>query len=206
MPPSDLTNNEPTESEPTTDTGRLGLLYPEYGPIESLLGFGLFYLLLDTLTPHIVTTLTGPFPDLVPEPVTTATAALLWLVGITTLLAIALTQLDANPHTFTDQDARATFLDQHRPTEPFYTRSLGLLVLGGATAYLTWDTTITYLEGLLPVVVDTTGEFPGVMTIENTVVFVLFFVGFAAYARGLDRLIIGGIREFLYRSLDDDWS
>ena len=60
--------------------GPVGLLNPEFGPIEALVGFGVFAVLVDRLTPAAVAGLADRFPDLI-APFTTATAVLLWLVG-----------------------------------------------------------------------------------------------------------------------------
>lgn len=172
------------------------LLYPEYGPVDSVVGFGLFYLLVDAVTPTLVEALAGPFPDLASGTVTTGTALALWAVFGLTVLTVVLTQAKPNPRRFDTRAERDAFLDANRPTEWDYRLNLALLVLGGSTAALAWGTAVDVLRGMLPVVVDLGGAVPSV---GNVAVFVVFFVGFAAYSRGLDRLVVGGLRELLYR-------
>ena len=181
------------------------LLYPEYGPIDSIVGFAIFYLLVDALTPTFVDALALVLPDVATSTLTTGTALALWLVAGITALTVVLPQVAANPRRFDSRDERDAFLDANRPSEMQYKVNLTLLVLGGATAFLAWRTVLDVFRGMLPVVVELGGEIPPVLTAGNVAIFVVFVVGVAAYARGLDRLVIGGVREFLYRTMLDDW-
>ena len=195
-----------TTSERTTrDSRSVRLLYPEYGPVEALVGFGVFFLIVEWMTPALVDTLAGPFPDLVPEPLTTVTAVLLWVVLGVTVLSIVLTLLTPNPREFGDRSERDAFLDANRPSDREYRFNLVLMVLGGATAVLAWPTFIEVLRETFPMVVELGGPVPTVWTLGNVAIFVVFVLGVAAYTRGLDRLVIGGMREFLYRYHADDW-
>lgn len=205
---AESTPRETADDGPTEEyrgRGPYRLLYPAYGPVESLVGFGLFYLLVDRLTPVVADALAGPVPALVPEPFATLVALLLWLVFGLTVGTTVLAQVRANPPTFGSANERDAFLDANRPSERDYRFNLALLVLGGSTAVLAWPTMLEVLRGLLPVVVTLDGTVPAVLTVGNVAVLVVFFLGFAAYARGLDRLVVGGMREFLYRTSADDW-
>jgi hypothetical protein len=172
---------------------------PVPGPVEGLLGVGLFYLLLDRLTPSILTALEDPLPDLVPEPVTTGLAGLIWLVFATTVLGSTLDFLRENPRTFPSERRRTEWLERVRPSRREYRNWVALLVVGGVTAVLTWSMAIDVLADLLVVVVDLPGTVPPGITLWSTVGMVLFFVSFAATAWALDRLIVGGLRDLLYR-------
>jgi hypothetical protein len=196
-----------TTSERTAHDRRrsVRLLYPEYGPVEALVGFGAFYLILEWMTPTLVDTLAGPLPDLVPDPLTTLTAMLLWLILGIIVAAIVLEFVGENPREFEDRSERDAYLDEHRPSDRDYRHNLALMVLGGATAVLSWSTAIEVLRGTFPVVVELGGVVPPGQSLADGAVFVVFFVGVAAYARGLDRLVVGGMREFLYRYHADDW-
>ncbi|QSG12330.1 hypothetical protein HSBGL_1920 [Halapricum desulfuricans] len=90
-------------------------------------------------------------------------------------------------------------MDRKRPTDSEYTFNPVLLILGATFALLAWNGAIGFLENVIPVVVELDGEMPTAMTVENAFVFAAFFVSLAAYTRGLDRFVIGGMRELLYR-------
>ena len=184
--------------------GPVGLLNPEFGPIEALVGFGVFAMLVDRLTPAAVAGLADRFPDLI-APLTTGTAVLLWLVGGVTVLSIALDLLRTNPRTFTDPEARAAFLDAQRPSTADVRRNLVVMVLGAATALLAWETVVGVFEAMIPVVIEPGGQLPASLSLGNVAIFVVFFLAVAAYARALDRLVVGGAREFLYRHYTGDW-
>ena len=191
-----------TESE-ENEHQSVQLLYPKYGPVEALVGLGVFYLIVDQLTPVLVDALAGPLPTLVPDPFTTLAALALWGVAVLTLGTQAYAQLRANPVTFDSRAERDAFLDCERPTNGEYRFNPVLMVLGAATALLAWDGATGFLQDVIPVVIELEGDMPAAMTIENALVFAAFFVGLAAYTRGLDRLVIGGMRELLYRLYAD---
>ena len=194
-----------TTERTAQDRRPVRLLYPEYGPLEALIGFGVFYLILDYMMPTLVDTLAGPFPDLVPDPLATGTAMLLWLFLGVIVAATVLDFLDKNPREFEDRSERDTYLDENRPSDRHFQHNLALMFLGGATAVLSWSTAIEVLREMFPVVVELGGLVPPGSSLVDGAVFVVFFIGVAAYARGLDRLVIGGMREFLYRYHVDDW-
>lgn len=184
--------------------GRIRFVYPEYGPVETLLGIGLFYLLVDRLTPVIVEGLASPFPSLGAETVRTLLAVSIWVMAGLSFLRLVLTQSKANPRRFESVEALNRFLAERRPTDRHYRFYLVLALLGGTTAMLAWETTLEVLAAMLPMVVTPAGELPAAITVGNAAVLVVFFLGFAASARGLDRLVIGGVREFLYRAYGTD--
>jgi hypothetical protein len=201
----DADQSTATPEQTATDSRPVRLLYPEYGPVEALVGFGVFALIVEWLTPALVAALAGPVPDLVPEPLTTVTAVLLWVALGATVAAIVLPLLDANPRTFDDRRERDAFLDENRPSDRDYRVNLALMVLGGATAVLAWPTFVAVLRETVPVVVALGGPVPTAWTPGNVAIFAVFVLGVAAYSRGLDRLLVGGMREFLYRYHADDW-
>lgn len=179
------------------------LAYPAYGPVESALGFGLFYLVVDRVTPVLVAELSGEFPALVPDPFRTFTAMLLWLVlGITVLTAV-LDQVRDNPRTFDTPGERREFLADNRPATGEYWRYAGLAGVGGAVAAVTWDSFRDVLPDLLVVVVSQDGAELAGTPLVDVLAFVSFFLGFAALSRGVDRLAVGALRDLLYRSARD---
>lgn len=171
-----------------------------YGSVEVIVVYVLFYLIVDLATPVIVEELAGPFPDQVPEPVTTYAAVALWLFLGLVLFAAVRTQVAENPRVFDDADEREAFLDEHRPTRETYLLSGALVVVGGVAAILTWDVFVAVLEDVLSVlVVELDGDRPALPDAANVAFFVSFVIAVAAIARGLDRLVVGGVRELLYR-------
>lgn len=173
---------------------------PAYGSVEVIVVYVLFYLIVDLATPVIVEELSGPFPDQVPEPVTTYAAVTLWLFLGLVLFATVRTQLAENPRVFDDADEREAFLDEHRPTLETSLLSGALVVVGGAAALFTWDVFVAVLEDVLSVlVVELDGDPPALPGAADVALFVSFVGGVAAVARGLDRLVVGGARELLYR-------
>lgn len=181
------------------------LLYPNYGAVEALVGFSVFYLSVDQMMPVMVDALAGPLPTFVPDPFTTLIALALWGVALLTLGTQVYAQLRTNPVTFESREDRDAFLDRERPTNEEYRFNIVLIMLGAATALLDWNGAIGFLQELVPVVIELEGDMPAAMTIEKALVFAAFFVGLAAYTRGLDLLVIGGIRELFYRIYAGAW-
>lgn len=172
---------------------------PSYGPVEAAVGYVLFYLIVERATPVLVDELAAPFPDLVPEPFTTYAAILLWLFLVVILLATVRGQLADNPRTFADAGEREAFLEERRRAHWRYRVDGALVVAGGAATVLTWDVFVGVLVDLLSVVVvELDGATPALPGGQEIAIFVVFFVGVAALARGLDRLLVGGVRELLY--------
>lgn len=178
----------------------LRLYFPAYGPIEAVVGIGLFSLIVDRVTPTLVTKLAEPLPDLVPEPLTTFIALLLWLVLGATVVGVALTQFRENPREFTTPENRDEFLALNRPSDWEYYRNGAITLLGGAVAFLTWNTFISVLQDIIVVVIESDGTIEATVTLTDIAVFIIFLVGFASYARGLDRLVVGGVRDLIYRN------
>jgi hypothetical protein len=178
----------------------LRLYYPAYGPIEAVVGVGLFYLIVDRVTPTLVAGLDGPLPDLVPEPLTTFMAFLLWVVLGATVTGVVLTQLRENPREFTTPAECDEFLASNQPSAWEYSRNGAMALLGGAIALLTWNTFIFVLRSITVVVVEPGGAVEATVAVTDVAVFVVFLVGFAACVRGLDRLVVGGLRDLVYRN------
>lgn len=188
------------DSDPPEGDDAPRAFLPAYGPVEAAVGYVLFFLVVDRATPVLVDELAAPFPDAVPEPFTTYAAVVLWLVLVVLLLATVRGQLAANPRTFADADEREAFLDEQRRNRWRFRIDAALVVVGGAATVLTWDVFVAVLVALLSVVVvELDGATPALPGAEEFAVSVVFLVGVAALARGLDRLLVGGVRELLYR-------
>lgn len=175
------------------------VFYPEYGPVEAVLGLGVFYLVVDVATPVLVETLAEPMPGLVPEPLTTLTAASVWVVAGLVVFATAVDQWQANPREFESRKERDHFLDASRPDEWRYYAYAGVVLVGATVAYFSWDTFQMVLERSIVTVVEADASIVVGTLDAEVVVFVAFFLGTAAVTRGIDRIVVGSIREFAYR-------
>ena len=192
--------DSPTRTSSRTESrGPVRLFYPAPGLVEAALGYGLLYLIVDAVTPVLVDELAGTAPDLVPEPFTTLMAFVLWVALGATVLGVVLAQVRDNPREFATPAEREEFLASNRPTASDYLFAGALAVLGSALAALAWDAFLPALEDVLVVIVEADGTVPPSLNVGDAAVFVAFFVGFAAFARGVDRLAAGGVRELLYR-------
>lgn len=208
-PQNGFDQGAPVDAGTTADAsesprGPFSLLYPEYGALDSLVGFAMFSLILETISPTLVDALATALPSVAPDAIGTGLALLLWLVAFVTALAIVVPQVRANPRRFETRRERDAFLDAKRPSTTQYTVWLAFLALGGTVSYLAWQTFIDVLSAMLPFVIELDGTLPSTVSLANVTVFVLFLVGFAAYSRGLDRLVIGVLRDLLYRSTVDE--
>lgn len=196
----DLVTGGQVSRETSESTRRsVRLFLPEYGPVESILGVLLLSLVVESLTTTLLDSLATAAPRLSPDPVTTGMALLPWLFLGTTLLFVGLRQFEANPRTAVDDDGRAAYLAEHRPTMSGVLNAVALVVLGAVTVTLSWGLALEGLRALLPVVVGTasgTATGPSVLEVAGLVALLL---GFAADARGLDRVLVGGARELRYQ-------
>jgi hypothetical protein len=179
--------------------GTFRVFYPEYGPVEAALGLVVLYLVVDVATPVLVESLAEPLPDLVPEPLTTLTAASLWVLSALVVFAAALDQWRVNPREFGSREDRDRFLDANRLEEWRYYANAGLVLAGAAVAVVSWDTFRAVLEPVLVTVVEVDAASLSGTPIADVVVFVAFFVGVSAVTRGIDRVVVGSLREFAYR-------
>lgn len=179
--------------------GTVRVVYPEYGPVEAVLGLVVFYLVADTATPILVEALAEALPDLVPEPFTTLAAVSLWLLSGLVVVATALDQWRANPRTFESREKRDRFLDDSRLEEWRYYANAGLVVVGGAVAVLSWDTFRVVLGRMVVTVVEVDATSLSGTSVGDVAVFVAFFFGASAVTRGIDSVVVGSLREFAYR-------
>ena len=60
--------------------------FPAYGPIEAILGYGLFYFLVERVTPAIVTVFSETVLDLAPSFIRFGLAVTLWFILIVTVI------------------------------------------------------------------------------------------------------------------------
>jgi len=164
--------------------------FPAYGPVEAVLGYALFYVLVDRTTPAVVEVFSETVLDLSPSFVGFGLAAALWFVLAVSGLNQVRRQLAAlGAVSYDDYELRVW----SRVT-PSSVRTVGYLlgvVGGGAVAALTFEPAVDALLGLIPVVgaVDVAS-----FDLAGLLVLVTFFVAYSVATHSLDRLVVDGIR------------
>lgn len=185
-----------THVDAESRTGSRGGRYvPAYGPVDALLGYVLFYVVVDRATSTVVDVFGGLLTGLSPSAVRLGLAAFLWFVLVVTGIEQARRQLAALGVVGEDRVGRAVWSwTRAIPTEPQALAYLVLLVVGGLLAAWTFEGAIETAVSLIRVV--------GALDLEAFVlgeflVMVVFFVSFEVATFALDRLLIGGVREML---------
>ncbi|WP_158059272.1 hypothetical protein [Halorussus halophilus] len=163
---------------------------PAYGPIDALLGFVMFYVLVDRATPTFVDVIPTVLPSVSPSLVRLGLALALWFVFVVTSIDQIRRQLAALG-VITHDAITPSSRRRGTPTETEALLYLVLALVGGTVAAWTFDRGIETAVSLIPVVVtiDVTAFVP-----EDFAVMVVFFLSFGVASYALDRLLIGGLR------------
>jgi hypothetical protein len=113
----------------------LRLYYPAVGAIQALFGLFVLTYLVAVTTPVLVSELATIAPSLVPEPLSTAGAAVLWLALLSTLLALFGGRVGVSTHTFQRREDVAAFVRSNRPSPVWVVGyALGTAAGAGVTA------------------------------------------------------------------------
>ena len=166
---------------------------PAYGPVDALLGYVLFYVIVDRATPTVVEAITGALPSIAPSTVGLGLALLLWFVLVVTAIDQGRRQLAAFG-VGSDADVRRAERVRPTPTRTQVAVYVGLLVVGGVLAALTFDPAIETAVSLIEVVATLDVE---ALSLMAFLVMVVFFVSYKAATWSADRLLVGGVRAFL---------
>lgn len=172
-----------------TRTPRTGYR-PPYGPVEALLGYLLFYVVVARATPTIVSGTGEVFPGVAPGAVRFALAAFLWFVFVVFTvdqLRRQLAALGIGSHDQVDPDPST----RAPPSEPLTLACLVGLVFGGIFLWATFEAglaaVVTFVGAMVPVD-------PEALLAVDALVLVVFFVAFGVVTWSLDRLVVGGLR------------
>jgi hypothetical protein len=167
--------------------------FPAYGPIDAVLGYALFYLIVDRATPVIVETFSETVLDLSPSFVRFGLAAALWAILALTVFEHPRRQLAALG-LVTDNRDRLRLWSRVSPPS---IRSAGYLValaVGAAVAAVTVDPAIGTVVSLIRVLATLeTAAFDPVAVL----VMLVFFVAYGLATHALDRLVVDGLRALL---------
>jgi hypothetical protein len=188
--------NTHVESGPRTGS-RDERYVPAYGPVDAVLGYALFYVVVDRATPTVVDVLAGALPGVSPSLVGLGLAALLWFVLAVTAIEQVRRQLAALG--VVDGDATGWFARSGSrsrvvPSEPRALAYLVLLVVGGLVATWTFDRAVETVVSLIPAVA---AADVGAFATGEVLVLVAFVLAFEAATWALDRLLVGGVRALL---------
>lgn len=185
-----MTTHADAETGRLDSRGHSGPYRPAYGPVDALLGYAMFYVVVDRATPTVLTVAGDLFPDVTPGAVGFGLAAFLWFVFVVSTIEQVRRQLAALgvvSHDEVDPDPRT----RRPPSEPV---ALGYLVLFGfaaGIALLTFERGIAVAVSLVPALATLD---VGSLLLADLLVMVLFFGSWAATTWSLDRLVVGGVR------------
>jgi len=168
--------------------------FPAYGPIEAGLGYLLFYVLLDRVTPAVVTVFSETVLDLSPSFVRFGLTIALWFVLVVTAIDQVRRQLAALG-VGTYDDYRLRLWSRVTPPSLRTTGYLLALVAGAAVTTITFDRAVEAFLSLIPVVATV-----NVVAFDFVELFVMvvFFLSYSAATHSLDRLVIGGVRALTF--------
>lgn len=178
------------------DVGPYRVTLPEYGPIQAAIGFVMFYLLVDLATEPLTAGLQPLFPGFVPDPFTTALAALLWLVLGLNVYTETDRQFRSNPRSFDDEASLVGFLDDRRPSVWRLVFDLTLAAVGGALVAVAWPAFPAAFSWFVGAWFDL--AVLSTVTVATALTIVSFLVGVGLLAYGLDRLLVGLLRVGVY--------
>ncbi|WP_049981144.1 hypothetical protein [Halolamina rubra] len=164
--------------------------FPAYGPLEAALGYVLFYVLVDRVTPAVVELFSETVLEFSPSFVGFGLAALLWFVLAVTVLDELRRQLAALGVVAGQPRVRVW-----SRVSPGSLRTLGYLVgliVGAGVAALTFEPAVATILSLIPAVATVD---PARIDLVGLLVMVVFFVAYSTATHALDRLVIGTVRS-----------
>jgi hypothetical protein len=179
-----------TDANANRATGTTSQAFPAYGPIEALLGYVLFYVIVDRVTPDIVETFGETVLDLSPSFVRFGLAAALWFVLVVALIDQARRQLAALG-LVSYEEYQLRLWSRVTPASVRTAGYLAGLLVGGGVAALTFGPAVETLRSLITIVATTD---IAAFDVAGFLVMTAFFVAYGLATHSLDRLVIDVIR------------
>lgn len=183
------------------EPGRAIRIYaPVYGSVRTVVLFGLLVQVVERATEALVETLQTVAPSVSSAPLEFVLAAVLWVVLALVALAEFRRQTADNPHEFLAIEVALAFLDQRRLAPRGAVLAILLTAGGIGVSWVARPRFVATLDGgfqVLTALVETGS--PGAFDMANLVWGVAFVGGVLVLAWGLDRLVIGLLREVRYR-------
>lgn len=189
-----------------TDRQSTTVYTPEFGTVRRLLEYGLFVVVVDRSTATLTDMLAaGPTASLAPK-LALAAAVALWAMLAFTVGREALRQVRANPR---NGDDATELLAELRPA-PRWAATVGAVAAaGGAVVAFGWPRFVRLVDDPLAASelvqralagTPESGVDRALALAGTDLVWALAVpVGFVALAYGVDRLLVGGVREVQYR-------
>lgn len=167
-----------------------GSQFPEYGPIEAALGYVLFYVLVDRLTPALVTVFSDSVLGLSPSFVRFGLATALWFVFLLTAVDQTRRQLAAIG-VFTYDTYQLRVWSRVTPSSLRTAGYLVALVSGTAVASVTFPRAVEALRTVLLVIATVD---PAAADVTEVFVILVFFIAYSIASHSLDVLVIDAVR------------
>lgn len=135
-----------------------------------------------------------------PGLVRTGLAVSLWVMLGRIVLGHVSRQLQANPHRFAVDRERRAFLARHTPGPGHYLKAIVASLLGSVIIWSVWEEFLVSFGRFVVVIVDPVRL--SSLSIGSVAWIASFFVGFALFSHGIDRLLVGLVRTLIAVSLD----
>lgn len=184
-----------SRESPAADPGQPGrtrYFMPAYGPIEGLIGYGLFYVLVDIGTPVATTAFARTGIGIDPSVIGTAGAIALWVILGLTVFGQAAEQIRRNPRRFSDRAAADAYLSAMAPSGARLRTWTVLFVVGAAITGFGLEVFLKSFEALLEWSIVTVGSAsPRPVPLRLVAWFVGYSIGFSIFSRYTDRLVLG---------------
>jgi len=161
--------------------------------MDAVLGYALFYVVVDRATPTVMDVVTDALPGVSPSTVGLGLAIALWFVLAAIVLDQGRRQLAALG-VGSAEDVRRAERTRPTPTRTNVAVYLLLLLVGGAIAALTFDPAVETAVSLIRIVAALD---VAAFDLVGFLVMALFFVSYKAATWSADRLLVGGVRALL---------
>lgn len=174
------------------NTGRATYFVPAYGPIEAVIGYVLFYVLVDIGTPVAMEAFAATGIGVDPSVIGNAGAIALWVILGLTVFGQTAEQIRGNPRRFSDREAAGTYLSAMAPTGARIRTWVVLFVVGAAITGFGLQIFLESFEALLEWSIVAVGSAnPRPVPLRLVGWFVGYSIGFSLFSRYIDRLVLG---------------